>query len=48
MIDMDGVKLQDCIDMRKYKKMSAIINDGKLVGFEYEESTVSDGKSEQC
>lgn len=33
----DAVTLQDCIDMYEKKGYTAILNDGKLVGFERNE-----------
>lgn len=33
----EAVTIQDCIDMSEKRGKSAIINDGKVVGFESEE-----------
>ena len=36
-IELDNITIQDCIDMYNMKDMTAIINDGKVVGFKKEE-----------
>lgn len=36
-IDLDNVTLQDCEDLYKYKNISTVINDGKVVDFEKNE-----------
>lgn len=40
--------VEDCEDMYNIKGMKSIIEDGKLIGFEYEKSTDTDRQSEQC
>lgn len=45
---MEDVTVEDCMEMKKFKDMISVINDGKLIGFEYEKSTDTDGKSDQC
>ena len=35
---LDRVTIQDCIDMADMKNMSVVLSDGKVVGFEHEES----------
>ena len=36
-MELDNITIQDCIDMYNMKSLIAIINDGKVVGFEKEE-----------
>lgn len=33
-INLDAVTIQDCLDNYTYKNKAAILNDGKILGFE--------------
>lgn len=46
-MNLNAITIQDCEEMKKYKNMSVVINDGEIISFEYEKSTV-DYQSEQC
>lgn len=35
-IDMDAITLQDCIDMYELNGAEVVLNDGKVMGFQYE------------
>lgn len=36
-MNLETVSLQDCLDNYNFKSQSAILNDGKLIGFQQEE-----------
>lgn len=46
-MNIDKITVQDCIDMMQFKGRRSIINDGEVIGFEYEKST-ADNQSDQC
>lgn len=47
-MSLEAATIEDCLDMKKYKDKSAVINDGKLIDFIYEKSTEPDNQSDQC
>ena len=44
----ENATIEDCLDMYNIKGMVSIIEDGKLIGFEYEKSTDQDSQFDQC
>lgn len=46
-LDLDAVTVQDCIDMKDSNDCAAVLNDGKMHGFEKYENYGKDQKSMQ-
>lgn len=46
-MNLDIITVQDCLDMYYFKGQITIINDGKVLGPEYENILAADRKSEQ-
>ncbi len=46
-MNLEAVTVQDCIEMHDYKGLTAVLNDGRVLGFRAEKGPASDGRPAQ-